>query len=444
MAQWGLRPESVLLSWGDCKGVSRAGRDPGGIAGALQRMAACCFSCARHQGQFSRFPLGWLSQTRWKPTVFPHALPGCSAFLSLLSQALNSLTKSFNSLFICFLGLHNYSCCWDSKVWFGRPPAQPVGKHRAPSASGTCFLQSDCVSQWIDLPFSGPNKYGKAQLAPLFCSAAWANEQQPAGSSKVNNISLGKNCGWILWQAAWQLEVASWTALDWPSLFAECVFSGLVIFKGIDFNVFSLDGDLTAEELAPRRNGIPWTFTSACLDWKLRLSMVPRKNFVDENRSLDPSRASAERMSHLFEELSSSPWTGAILSETISNTTQNSHGCCTAPWQRTDFKVHKPSGDCQIFVSWWIIDIRKCLQLSAHENLWGAPEPVIPSLLTNPFLAGRCLQLGQLHWWVMLIGKAQSLWPYKCHDGFCSLLGYVLEDTSTVIGWATVWNERQA
>lgn len=46
-------------------------------------------------------------------------------------------------------------------------------------------------------------------------------------------------------------------------------FLGLVIFKGIDFNVFSLAGDLTLKELAPRRNGIPWIFTSACLDWEL-------------------------------------------------------------------------------------------------------------------------------------------------------------------------------
>lgn len=94
-------------------------------------------------------------------------------------------------------------------------------------------------------------------------------------------------------------------------------FPGLVIFKDIDFNVFSLDGGFTAEESALRRNGIPWSFTSACLDWKLWLSVVPRESFVDEKRSLDPSHASAERMSRLFGELSSSPWTGAVLSETI-------------------------------------------------------------------------------------------------------------------------------
>lgn len=121
-------------------------------------------------------------------------------------------------------------------------------------------------------------------------------------------------------------------------------FSGLVILKGIDFNVFSLDGDLTAEESAPRRNGVPWSFTSACLHWKLWLSVVPGESFVDEKRSLDPSHASAERGTRLFGELLSSPWAGAILSETISNIARNSHGRCTAPWQRTDLEVHKLSG----------------------------------------------------------------------------------------------------
>lgn len=116
------------------------------------------------------------------------------------------------------------------------------------------------------------------------------------------------------------------------------------------------------------------------------------------------SHASAERMNHLFGELSSSSWTGAILSESISNSTHNSHRHCTAPWQRTDFEIHYLSGDCQIFVSWWIIDIRKCLQLPAYESLWGAPEPAI-SFRHTQFLAGRCLHLGQFQW-VMLVGKA--------------------------------------
>lgn len=52
------------------------------------------------------------------------------------------------------------------------------------------------------------------------------------------------------------------------------------------------------------------------------------------------SRASAEIKSRLFGELLSSPWAGATLSETISNSTRNCHGRGTAPWQRTDSEVH--------------------------------------------------------------------------------------------------------
>lgn len=49
---------------GGCRGVGRAGRGPGGIAGALQSTAARCCGCARHQGRVGRFLLGCFSQTR--------------------------------------------------------------------------------------------------------------------------------------------------------------------------------------------------------------------------------------------------------------------------------------------------------------------------------------------------------------------------------------------
>lgn len=57
-------------------------------------------------------------------------------------------------------------------------------------------------------------------------------------------------------------------------------FSGLVIFKSVDFNVFSLDDDSTVEEWAPRRNGIDWdVFT-------LDVSSIQR-GICSQNLSLD-------------------------------------------------------------------------------------------------------------------------------------------------------------
>lgn len=125
-----------------------------------QGTSACCFCCAWLQGWISSSLPGCLGQTRWKTPVFPHVLSVCSTFPSLLSQALNSLSKSLSSLFVCLLRFHNYSCCWESKACSWRPPAQPTGSTEPPlcrdmlamgkwceSRGSSAFLQTEQIEQ---------------------------------------------------------------------------------------------------------------------------------------------------------------------------------------------------------------------------------------------------------------------------------------------------------
>lgn len=69
-------------------------------------------------------------------------------------------------------------------------------------------------------------------------------------------------------------------------------------------------------------------------------------------------------MSHLFAELSPSLWTGAIFSETISNSTCDS------------WKLHSTRAENRL-AGWWIPSIRKCLQLlvKTSEELWSLCFP---------------------------------------------------------------------
>lgn len=95
-------------------------------------------------------------------------------------------------------------------------------------------------------------------------------EPKAQGSSQEIHISLGKNWGGNIVTGS---LAAGGSLMDsfglTISVFRVPFFGVFVIFGGIDFIVFSLAGNLTPRESAPRRNGIPWIFTSACLDWKL-------------------------------------------------------------------------------------------------------------------------------------------------------------------------------
>lgn len=92
-------------------------------------MAAPCFGSRADSAAPCLLP--W--SNCWKTPAFPHALPGCITFPSLLSQALNSLVKLFNSFFFLSASLGSIiaAAAEITKSALG-PAVQPLGSTDPP------------------------------------------------------------------------------------------------------------------------------------------------------------------------------------------------------------------------------------------------------------------------------------------------------------------------
>lgn len=209
-------------------------------------------------------------------------------------------------------------------------PQPGLGDHQrslwetqSPLHAGMFFQQSDSGSQGGDLPFLGLNKHSKAQPAPHSCRAAWAKGQQPLPPARRAIFHWGKTGGEYCdrepgsWrqphQQLWIDHLCFQGGFFWSLSFLRALilmcFLWLVIWhwrnwpqEEMAFLGFSPQHALTGSSSCqwyPERvllmETVPWTPPCKC--WN-------KNPFVWR--------------------ILSSPWTGAILSETISNSTRGS------------------------------------------------------------------------------------------------------------------------
>lgn len=142
------------------------------------------------------------------------------------------------------------------------------------------------------------------------------------------------------------------------------------------------------------------------------------ESFVDENHSLGPSHASGERMNLLFGELSSSPWTGAVLSETISNSTRNTWMLRSTmaknrlwssqpEWRSPDICELMDSWHQEMFTtdcSW------KLLRCSRAYNSWARDSLPSDTMSSRLVFAAGTISLGNSCWQSTKFMTLQMAW----------------------------------